>query len=360
MKQLPLDNTRVHSVDMTRGLIVALSAFLSHIPPGGYDLFRHAEWYGLTLLDFIFPAFLTIFGISVAIAYDRKIKWYKVGRRTILLILFGLLFNMIVSWNFSLSDVRYTGVLQFYAIIGLIIVLMMRLSRKWWLAALAALLLLTGYGTVLLASSEDCLNGIPQPDCNLSGVVDGMIFGEHMYAKGERGYDPEGLVTLAGATGNALLGLAGGKLLLQKRTQGASRSLMGLAIVLIMLSWMAADVLPYNKKMWTPSFALLTAGVTMFALSIFHVLIDQHKRFNLLTKGLQAFGRNSFLIYFGKYILASIMLHVTVYDLPLRDWLLGFVKEWSWAPQLTYALILFGFWLLVAIVMHRKQWYIRV
>src|SRR5690606_4792966 len=78
-----------------------------------YDLFRHAEWYGLTLLDFIFPAFLTIFGILMAIAYDRKIKWYKVGRRTILLILFGLLFNMIVSWNFSLSDVRYTGVLQF-------------------------------------------------------------------------------------------------------------------------------------------------------------------------------------------------------------------------------------------------------
>jgi len=135
---------------------------------------------------------------------------------------------------------------------------------------------------------------------------------------------------------------------------------MGLGIVLNILSGFTAELLPYSKRMWTPSFAFLTAGVTLLALAVFHVPIDRLRRFNPVTKALQAFGRNSFLIYFGKYVLASVMIHVSTKGKPLQGWLQDFVEQWSPAPQLTYAVILFSFWLMVAVIMHRKQWYVRV
>ena len=351
---------RILSIDVTRGLIVALSAFLSHIPPGGYPLFRHAEWYGLTILDFIFPTFLTVFGISMAVAYDRRIKWFKVVRRTILLLIFGLLFNMIVSWNFSLAEVRYTGVLQFYAVIGLITALVMKLDRRWWITLLMALVLLTGYGWFILSVSSSCPDGLPQPDCNPSRVIDQMLFGVHMYQGGERGYDPEGLVTLMGAIGNALIGVAIGRLLLANRKQGAVLPLLVFSLLLITCSLLVAQVLPYNKRMWLPSFTLVTAGTAALVLAIFHGLVDRLVIKGAVVRILEAFGRNSFFIYFGKYLLASAMIHTSISGESPRNLLLGFIESWSLYPHPTYAAVMFILWMIIAIIMHWRSWYIRV
>lgn len=354
------NDKRILSIDVTRGLIVALSAFLSHIPPGGYPLFRHAEWYGLTVLDFIFPSFLTVFGLSMAVAYDRKIKWKKVIRRTVLLLFFGLLYNMIVSWNFSLADVRVTGVLQFYAVIGLLTAVAMGLLRRWWVMLLIALILITSYGGFILSSSSACPGGLPQPDCNPSGKIDRLLFGGHMYQGGERGYDPEGVVTVWGALGNALLGVAAGRLLLTKKKEGAVLPLLSLGLFLILVSLPVAELLPYNKKMWLPSFALLTSGTATLALALFHGLVDRLMKRGAAVTVLEAFGRNSFLIYFGKYLVASVMAHTAINGLSPRALLLQVVESLSPYPQLTYALVMFAFWLAVAIVLHRKGWYVRV
>ncbi|MBO1911324.1 DUF1624 domain-containing protein, partial [Microvirga sp. 3-52] len=111
---------RINSLDMTRGLIVFLSVFLSSLPAGVYEFAQHAEWYGVTFIDFIFPGFLTVFGVSLAIAYQNRVRWKRQFKVAFKLILFGLVFNMVMAWSIDFSTLRFTGVLQMYSVIGIV------------------------------------------------------------------------------------------------------------------------------------------------------------------------------------------------------------------------------------------------
>ena len=66
---------RIRSLDMIRGFIVLLSVFLSSIPSGIFAFADHAGWYGVTLIDLVFPGFVTVFGVSMAVAYQNRVNW---------------------------------------------------------------------------------------------------------------------------------------------------------------------------------------------------------------------------------------------------------------------------------------------
>lgn len=55
----------------------------------------HPDWDGLTLADFIFPAFLFIMGMAVPLAVNKKkpLNWRNV-KRVVLLFLLGVVLNL--------------------------------------------------------------------------------------------------------------------------------------------------------------------------------------------------------------------------------------------------------------------------
>ncbi|WP_409252054.1 acyltransferase family protein [Bacillus sp. SCS-153A] len=371
MKQVK--TKRVYSLDMLRGIIVVLSVFVSTIPYGeiDYSYFRHAEWYGVTITDIVLPSFITIFGTSMAIAYQKGVKWEKILKRTVRLIVYGIIFTIIVSWSIDFSTIRLTGVLQMFALLGIITVVITKFIKKPLYLMLVALCISVVYGSILMLTGQSCENGLPQPDCNISGVIDGAVFGDrHIYHQGERGFDPEGLVTSFSALSNVLFGYAFGRLILNRKETGAWKELLVIGLLLVVCSLIWDQFLPYNKRIWTPAFALLAAGSTAGMLSILYVIFDKRKQdakepaLKPVVWFLEAFGRNSFLVYFGKFIIYSVLLHITVTtaegELSLSKVLVQRVEAFSPYPQLTYAFIMVGFWTAVAVLLHRKKWYLKV
>ena len=105
------------------------------------------------------------------------------------------------------------------------------------------------------------------PEGNLAGYVDRLLFTtDHIWRHGKDAagnivYDPEGLLSTLGALGNVLLGAAAA---IWWRRAG-DRALRGIAIasvVLIAIALAMSGILPFNKRLWTSSFALLTSGLS--------------------------------------------------------------------------------------------------
>lgn len=363
---------RIHSIDITRGLIVFLSVIMFSIPQGIFSFDQHADWYGLTLVDFVLPCFITIFGTSMAIAYKNGVKKKRFFIRTIKLILFGLIFNMIAAWSIDLTFLRFTGVLQMFALLGIACVVITKYVKHPIKLILIGILILFIHGFSLLYIGNSCVEDLPQTNCNPSGIVDPLIFGEnHIYAQGERGFDPEGIPAIFGALANVLFGFAAGQYLLMNKERGTGKKLILYAVLLVALGLIVSLIIPFGKRLWTPSFAFVTAGATTFMLALFHLLFDQQsskgkgKLFKRLIQwGMVAFGRNSFLIYFGKYVVYSILINITIQKpegiLTINQLLYNWGEHFSTYPNLIYTLIISGFWTLVAVVCHRFKWYLKI
>lgn len=359
---------RIKSIDLARGLVVIFSVFVSNIPTGGYVWLRHAEWFGLTITDLIFPGFLTLFGMGMSIAYSHKVKWKKVIKRTIVFLFLGLGFNMIVAWKLDFTTLRFTGVLQVFSITGILAVLATRIYKAWWNGMVIASILLIGSTMFMLGTSSLCPDGLPQPTCNKSVEIDKSIFGEkHLYWQGQRGFDPEGIISILGSLANVLFGYSAGSVLI-KRKKDTWLKLLGISVILVISAYLMYQMLPFNKRLWTGSFSCISAAVMIIFVAFLYRIIDspqpnKNRKISLLGWGIEAFGRNSLLIYFGKFILSSLMVHITLNfadNGSVHNQLLNWIESWSGYPQITFALIITFFWIIIALTLHRKKWYVTI
>jgi len=360
---------RIYSVDIARGCVVALSVLLSHILPGGYPLLRHAEWYGITVIDLIFPAFVTLFGLGMGIAYFYGIRWKKVIRRTVLFILIGLLYNAVVHWNVDPDTWRFTGVLQLFAVSGLVAVLVLSLNRTWQFPVIAAAIVMLTYGGVLYFAGKPCAEGVIWPDCNPLSKIDAAVFGlSHLYHQGTKGYDPEGVAVMFSALANIFLGAAAGRIIMNPKQKKKSSLLLLLGAALLLATPLLTYFAPIGKRLWTPAFASLTSGVAILLSAFLFLLFDARPSRTLKRLAgpglylLEAFGRNSLLVYFGKYLLASVLAHLSINEMSgtIRQMLIDGISLFPGDPKLNYALFFLLFWSVLAILLHRRGWYVRV
>jgi heparan-alpha-glucosaminide N-acetyltransferase len=353
---------RIRSLDVARGLVIAW-LLLSDVVFGERDLARHADWWGFTAYDWIFPAFLLLFGSSLAIAFRDRVHWPRLLRRTTVLLVAGLLFNMVTAWDASWGTLRLTGVLQLFAVVGLVAIAVTRPARRWWQALVVACVLLAGHQALLAGIGSGCPSGLPEPDCNPSANVDPVVFGaQHLYHGLERGHDPEGLGVLPGATASALLGYAAGRALWERR-RNAVAHLLGITVACLAAAPLLAAWIPLNKRVWTPSLALLTAAITVGLLAVCHILFDlladraPPARTPLRVLGWvpEALGRNSLLLYFGFYALSAVLANAHLGDRPaneaIRDWAEGIAAG-------GYPALLLTFFVGIAALLHARGRYL--
>jgi predicted acyltransferase len=343
------------SVDALRGLAVAAMLLVndagdwSHVHPW----LEHAPWHGLSPPDFVFPMFLVVMGVSIALALvpqqergadvralSRKVLW-----RALRIVLLGLALQAAAWLTIEQRPFRVMGVLQriglCYAAAGLL-ALHARAAMQW--AVFGALL--AGYGLLLAA-------GAPlEPWVNLPDRLDGLLLGRHAYqldAATGGAHDPEGLLSTLPALASVLLGLRAGDAL--RRGQVVRLVAVGVAAWAAGALW--ALLQPLNKNLWTPSFALWTGGFSLLLLALAHRLVDL-RGWPALGRSM---GRNAITAYALGW-LATCALGAT----GLMDWLYPrlFVAPLRgfepWVPSAAFALAFTGaVWALMA-WLDRRGW----
>lgn len=355
---------RFASLDVSRGLILIVQiCVISVLAPVPGQL-RHAAWFGVTFFDLVFPVFVTLSGIGLAFAYRRRSDVWVTTRRVVVLCLVGLLYTALLSGNFDPTTLRLTGVLQLYAVLVLVSALlhtMVRSARGWALITVGAALV----STVFFLWWESRCAGVLSPECNPSGFVDELVFGDRMYRQGERGHDPEGLVAICGAFITASAGTTAGHVALRARSGSVRRGLVRLGLWVMTCAGLGAllglVVEPF-KRLWTPSFALLTAslGLILFTLTLTAVdgllasraVPDDH----VLTRPLIALGRNSLLVYFGSHFVAALLQRAGEPSLAER---LAQAMSWLGGPRVGYLAVGLAFWWTLTIILHRHRIYVR-
>ena len=351
---------RFASVDALRGLTVAAMLLVNNPGDWGhvYAPLLHAEWHGCTPTDLIFPFFLFIVGVSIALGISprreggtaRNILWRAVMWRAAKIIAIGLLLHLLAFWWLDRPSFRPWGVLQRIGLCFLAagtMALFVRPRAQW---ALIALLLLGYWGLLMTGGSL-------APGINRVDRIDTALFGALLYefdpASG-LGHDPEGMLSTLPAIATTLLGIRAGDWL----RSGNAQRLPWMAVAALVLGGLWALWFPLNKHLWTSSFVLWTAGWAALALWFAHGLID--------VRGARPWGRsfgvNAIAAYAGSavmvYALAGLGWMEPIYRVGFADWMTP--RFGPWLPSLAFALAFVGVWWWVVRWMDRRGWHLKV
>ncbi len=377
-------STRLVSLDVFRGATIAGMMLVNN--PGDwsyvYAPFRHAPWHGWTYTDTIFPFFLWIVGVSLAFSFAKRMDRgdttkhlaLHVLKRSSLIFLLGMFlhgvpFGLLFGHQFSLATIRIPGVLQriafCYLVTGLIV-----LKTDWKKQAWIAAGLLSFYWlAVMLIPVPGFGAGVLEPNGNLCWYIDSMLLEGHTWSGAPvRGFDPEGIFSTIPAIATTIFGVLTGHLLRSDRSQEEKLVRMFVYGNLLLLAGLVMDNwLPINKNLWTSSYAVFMAGLAMNVLGVCYWIIDVRKirrwstpfsiyGMNAITVFLLAgiFGRFSWMIKVGGEGDAVVSLKTWYYQTLFVP--LGSPMVASLAHSLFYVLLLY----LIALVMHKQRWIIKV
>lgn len=351
-------------------LLVNLQASEEHAFPGT----RHAGWHGLTPADFVFPAFLLVAGASMA--QSSRLGHARLLRRAGVLVALGLVVNGL--FRVPLETLRLPGVLQRIGLASLLaglVVLHVRSPRAQMVLASAVL---AGYWAALaLVPVPGHGAGDLSPAGNLAGYVDRTLLGPaHLHGGGPN--DPEGLLSTVPAAVTVLAGVWAGRALRASPTGGDAaspgrRAVSGRLAVAGVLAVAAGaawhPLFPVNKRLWTSSFVLVTAGAGLLLLAAVHATVGPGAGRRGWGRGLEHLGRNAIAVYVLSSLVASVLETTTVRPggreppVPVRQWI---YEEWfvPWAGptwgSMAHAVAFLALWWALAAVLGRRGWYIRV
>jgi predicted acyltransferase len=363
---------RLGSIDVGRGftiagmLLVNAAGDFDHV----YKQFAHAAWDGFTFADLVFPSFVFLMGASIAFALDRartqptprRTLWARVFRRTVLLLLLGLLVNGFPSFDFA--TLRIPGVLQRTALAYLV-------AASVFLAFPRAVTQL-GVGAALVVAYELLLRVGAGPgawltaDGNFAGAVDRLLLRGHMLTPT---FDPEGLLAVLPTAATAMLGVLAGRWL--RSAERAAPRIVGLTVagLLLVAGGVALHpVIPINKSLWSASFVLVTGGLCSLIVAALHGVIDVAgiRRWAVPLRWL---GQNPIAIYVLSSLLTTTFLAIVIgMGGPAPATLHVWTFEHLYLPlagrpetaSLLHAATFLGIWTAIAGFMERKQIFVRV
>jgi len=314
---------------------------------------EHVEWNGFTFWDLIFPLFLFVAGVSLPLSFaarraqgasDAGLAAHAL-RRGLTLVALGVVYNGLLKFDFA--NQRYCSVL---GRIGLAWMFAAWISiRTTWRGQLAwAVALLLGYWAALMWIPVPGYGaGDLSPGANLTDWIDRTVLPGRLH-RGVR--DPEGLLGTVPAIATALSGVLAGQWLSRPTapaTKASQLAMAGAALIALGAAW--ALVLPFNKNLWSSSFAVWCAGWSTLLLSIFYLVFDvaQWRRGALFF---EVIGANAILIYFLRAFVDF-------------DALAALLLEHRGALRMHAVLASAGGlaleWLLLY-ALYRKRWFLRV
>ncbi len=367
-----MDHERLSSLDAFRGLTIAAMILVNN--PGSWEFvfppLHHAEWHGWTPTDLIFPFFLFIVGVSLAFSLSHRREerrtgsaiYLKILERSVVLFALGLFLQLFPFFRFG--GMRIPGVLQRIAVCFFVASLIyLHAGIKERLGIVLALL--AGYWLVLkLIPVPGYGAGVLDYTGNLPAYVDNKLMHGHLY---EKAFDPEGILSTFPALATTLIGSLIGDLLRSNRTLSSKfRALLALGMILTPAGLILHRWMPINKKIWTSSYVIFTAGAALLLLAacffLMEVLHWKKWAFPFLI-----FGTNPILVYAGSGMMAKLIrliflsqpggrvnLQEHVYGRLLAPWAGPYVGSLLWP------IILLIIWFLILLPLYKKKIFLRV
>ena len=375
---------RLSSLDVFRGITIA-AMILANMAGVADDVYRplsHSEWHGCTPTDLIFPCFLFIVGVAMTFSLSKytaenkptKAVYLRILRRTAILFILGLVLNGFWNqgvWTFDLSSIRLMGVLQRIALTYLFAsLIVLKLPRKsQWLVAGG--LLIAYWLTMMYIPVPDYGAGVLTREGNFGAFIDRLIIPKaHLYTGDGFNFmgDPEGLFSTIPAIVSVLAGYFTGQWIKDKKQATSQTSmdlvLFGLCCLVIAIIWDVA--FPINKKIWTSSYVLFTAGWALMLLAACYELIEVRliKRW---SKPFEIMGLNAIALFVASVFLIKIaaktQLGTGETAVSIYNWIYQNIFA-SWAGNFNgsflFALVTLLFWYGVAVLMYQKRWFIKV
>jgi predicted acyltransferase len=134
------------------------------------------------------------------------------------------------------------------------------------------------------------------PGSNLAEFVDRSVLGQ---------FSEHGVLVMVASSVSVLAGVAAGRLLRRPGGQGATGRLLLLGAGMLAAGLLVALAVPIGKPLWTPSFVLVTAGISGLLLAVAHRLVD---RGPLRARPLVALGSNALATYAASVLLFAFLL----------------------------------------------------
>ena len=375
---------RMLALDILRGITIAGMLLVNN--PGSWDNMyaplKHAEWHGLTPTDLIFPFFMFIMGISTFISMRKfefkmsKSLLLKILKRTVIIFAIGLgmawftkfcininKMSVLDAMN-SFDTIRILGVMPRVALCygaASIIVLLLRCKHILWVVAS----LLVGYGAILLISDY----GLEFSINNIVSVIDRAILGEsHMYHEEAFGkklpIDPEGLLSTIPSIAHVLIGFwAGMKMMEEKDINMRVNRLFIIGAILMFAGFLLEYAIPFNKKIWTPTFALVTCGLasTLLALLIWVIDIKGYKKW---CRFFEAFGINPLFLYVLGGVVGNILGIIRFGGNTVKGYLYGDVLTPllgdATLASCIYAIMFIALCWSIGYILYKKKIYIKI
>ena len=389
---------RFYSLDVFRGATVALMILVNN--PGSwnyiYTPLEHAPWHGVTPTDLVFPFFLFAVGNALAFvlpkleAAGENVFWKKVIRRTLLIFFIGLFLNWFpfIQWqnghitvkpwsglteNGKVAGVRIFGVLQRIALCYFFASVITHYGKQKGAFAVGVFLLLAYWLVCVIANPAD-----PFSLAGWFGTkVDLAIVGEAHIYKGEGvSFDPEGLMSLAGAIVQVIFGYLAGSYILQKgKTPQMVNGLFVAACILLFTGYCWDMAFPINKKIWTSSYTVYTTGLALLVLAVMIYLIEFKGWRGWWGRFFDVFGKNALFIFVMSGVLPRLLALVPIAAGTGADGKPNYINPFGWfyehlckpilpatpkAGSLIYAVCFIIMMWFFAWILDKKKIYIRV
>ena len=392
--------SRILSIDILRGLTIAGMVTVNN--PGSwsymYAPLEHAEWNGLTPTDLVYPFFMCVMGMCIYIAMRKfdfacnRATVYKIVKRMVLIYLVGLAIVWFSAfcrrWNnpqegadffsqlwymvWSFDKLRLTGVLARLAVCyGITALLAITVRHKHLPYIIVGMLL--AYFVILMAG-----NGFAYDETNILSIVDRVVLTDaHMYH--DNGIDPEGLLSTLPSIAHTLLGFIIGSLLFRKADAGAQQldartnitltKVVPLFVVgtsLLFAGYLLSYGCPINKKVWSPTFVLVTCGLASMLLALFTWIIDVKGK-KQWSKFFEVFGVNPLFLFVLSDFFAIVF---GAFTFPVGDKqmnVIGFVYSQLLSPifgqyggSLVYSLLFIALNWVIGYQLYKKKIYIKL
>jgi predicted acyltransferase len=329
---------RLWALDAARGLAIVVMLVVMNPGPASElpGQLHHPEWHGLTFTDLFFPLFLFAVGLAMTFSSRGQSVRHVLYRAAVLLVL-GIALASLKHETFGA-----TGVLQHIAGAYLVAFLVLRLPRRWQLPVTAGMVILYWVAFTVWAPGDDPWAATG----TLAHEVDGFILGGFT-TEGTLQTLISGVTVLGGAFVGRLIHDVPDRERLLKLIAARAVGLIGLGLLLSL-------VVPLNKRLWTPSFTVLTVGTSLAWLAMGVWLVDLRGA-RRATAPLVHLGTNPIAIYVGSFTTLSLLRNYgdsLVPDIAPGDSVVAgaFLHAAAWT----------ALWWIVAYALYRRRIFIKI
>jgi predicted acyltransferase len=278
---------RLHGIDVLRGLAVVGMLLVDNRGNGAIPVqLRHAPWDGVHLADVVFPVFLLLVGVSMP--FSRRADRPRAALLRVLKL--GALGWLVVTVKYGPGTVG-AGVLGHIGGAYLLCWLLLRLPRRAQPVVAAAVLA----GLSVLSA--------------VAGAAPGRSWGQSLDQAVGLSFSAEAPHAFLGSAVTVYLGVLAGRALQSATGRIVLLRLAGGGALLLAAGLLLAPLVPPNKRLWSPSFVLVTGGIALLTLAALYWLVDERGVRRPLRPA-EVLGLNAIVAFvFSEVVFRALLSH---------------------------------------------------